>query len=62
MKKTLTNNNGQPCWQIKNDSVHIYLTEQGGHIGPVQFTYNDEQGLEKKYSPIFCKSMGRFLS
>jgi hypothetical protein len=37
---------GQPSWRIANKDVEAYLTETGGHLGPVTFKVNG-----KKISP-----------
>ncbi|MYF64125.1 MAG: hypothetical protein F4183_06500, partial [Rhodothermaceae bacterium] len=32
---------GQPSWHLVTPSVEAYLTQQGGHLGPILFHFED---------------------
>ena len=37
MQATLTEKAGQPSWRIASREVEAFVTETGGHLGPVTF-------------------------
>lgn len=44
---------GQPSWRIANDQVEAYLTEQGGHLGPITFDRSQRRIQPLSIAPWF---------
>ena len=50
---------GQPCWRLASDEVEAFVTEKGGHLGPVTFErkgrkirpYSVAPWTEEKFTP-----------
>jgi hypothetical protein len=43
MKPKLKIKHGQPSWRVANDAVEAFVTETGGHLGPVTFKVGKER-------------------
>jgi hypothetical protein len=42
MKTKLTTIRGQPSWRIANEIIEAFITQTGGHLGPVEFRLGDQ--------------------
>ena len=50
---------GQPSWRIATGSVEAYLTQTGGHLGPVTFTLKGRKIQPYSVAPWHTEKLGR---
>lgn len=46
---------GQPSWQIQNELVEAYVTELGGHVGPISFRLPSGQAVQPLSVPPWAE-------